>query len=430
MEREQMLNYSLEAINKAGAEKADCFLTKSEVHELNVENERISLLRTTYDTSLVLKALKENKKAIIKLNKTSKEDIDTAIEELMEMVEHAQADPANDISEKQEPANFETPLTKPDMELMHKRLTAYLVFIKEKYPCLTSDATNLKFMKIKQNYVNTNGVRLSETSGRYQFTCMFVSKKDGKSSSFNYSYYLSDNLEKNLWEYAGMERLFKQSDEQIETTGLQGKFVGDIIITPECVGSMFGSALSYLKDMSLISGKSIYKDKLGEKIASEHFTLHSQAVDENLAISSHITSDGYTSENITVIENGILKTFLLSRYGAAKLDMKRSANQGSLLVLEPGKKTLDEMIASVDKGLLLCRFSGGNPSDNGDFAGVAKNSYYIENGEIKYPVSETMISSNVARMLLDITEISRERLNSGVTFFPWVKVKSITISGK
>ena len=53
---------------------------------------------------------------------------------------------------------------------------------------------------------------------------------------------------------------------------------------------------------------------------------------------------------------------------------------------------LDDMVADVEKGVLITRFSGGRPSDNGDFSGVAKNSYYIEDGEVKFPLSETMVS--------------------------------------
>ncbi len=53
------------------------------------------------------------------------------------------------------------------------------------------------------------------------------------------------------------------------------------------------------------------------------------------------------------------------------------------------------MVISIDRGLLLCRFSGGNPFSSGDFSGVAKNSYYIENGEVKYPVSKTVVTGNV-----------------------------------
>jgi PmbA protein len=88
------------------------------------------------------------------------------------------------------------------------------------------------------------------------------------------------------------------------------------------------------------------------------------------------------------------------------------------------------MVKSVKKGVLLARFSGGSPSDNGDISGVAKNSYLIEDGEIKYPISESMISGNVADMLMNVTAVSRERVDYGFSIYPWVAVSGVTISGK
>ena len=76
----------------------------------------------------------------------------------------------------------------------------------------------------------------------------------------------------------------------------------------------------------------------------------------------------------------------------------------------------------------MCRFSGGMPSDNGDFSGVAKNSYYIENGKIKHPVIETMISGNISKMFLDINNISTENINFGDRILPWISFNGITIS--
>jgi PmbA protein len=78
----------------------------------------------------------------------------------------------------------------------------------------------------------------------------------------------------------------------------------------------------------------------------------------------------------------------------------------------------------------MARFSGGRPSNSGDFAGVAKNSYLIEDGEIKYPVSEVMVSGNFAEMLRNVKAVSRERVNFGHAISPWVAVSGVTISGK
>ena len=80
-------------------------------------------------------------------------------------------------------------------------------------------------------------------------------------------------------------------------------------------------------------------------------------------------------------------------------------------------------------GILLARFSGGYPSANGDL-GIAKNSYLIEDGEIKYPISESMVSGNFADMLMNVKAVSKERVDSGRSIFPWVAVSGATISGK
>ena len=86
------------------------------------------------------------------------------------------------------------------------------------------------------------------------------------------------------------------------------------------------------------------------------------------------------------------------------------------------------MIDNVDQGVLLARFSGGNPASNGDFSGVAKNSYYIENGEIKYPITETMVSGNAKEMFENLDEISKDRIDFGVGILPWISFSDITVS--
>lgn len=68
-----------------------------------------------------------------------------------------------------------------------------------------------------------------------------------------------------------------------------------------------------------------------------------------------------------IIVDGVLKTFILSQYGANKTGFPRALNGGNNLEVLPGNKTLEEMISGIDRGLIVNRFSGGQPSSNGDF---------------------------------------------------------------
>ena len=70
------------------------------------------------------------------------------------------------------------------------------------------------------------------------------------------------------------------------------------------------------------------------------------------------------------------------------------------------------------------------PSVNGDFSGVAKNSFLIEHGKVKAPISETMISGNLADMLNNVIAVSADTVCDGVSILPWIAFDGITISGK
>jgi PmbA protein len=156
--------------------------------------------------------------------------------------------------------------------------------------------------------------------------------------------------------------------------------------------------------------------------------LSSNPVDERIDSGYFVTGDTYKAENLNIIKNGILNTHLLSRYGAKKTGGERAVNQGGNYIVKNGSESLENIIKNIDKGILLCRFSGGNPSDNGDFSGVAKNSYYIEKGKIKFPIIETMISGNISQMFMNITNISKETVDFGDSILPWISFDGITIS--
>lgn len=79
---------------------------------------------------------------------------------------------------------------------------------------------------------------------------------------------------------------------------------------------------------------------------------------------------------------------------------------------------------------MVGRFSGGAPGISGDFSGVAKNSFLIENGKITDAVSETMISGNLAEMLNSLVDISSDTVADGESVMPYAAFSGVTVSGK
>jgi PmbA protein len=430
MDKKQIVKYSLESLKKAGAKKAQVVLQFSEKNELNVASGKINLLRTTFDANLALTAILNNKKGSIGINKIDKNSISKAVLEVIKLAKASEEDSANDISEKQKPKIFHSGPEKLEIDLMYERLKSFLKYAEENYPKTILEEINFDFTKFENYFQNSNGVDFISKKGIYNFGAEFTSKDKKKSSSLNGTEFSSKNLDREIRDFGSLDMLLRQSQEQIKTKIFPRKIMGEVIITPDCLIGFIDCIAGFLGDYSLITNNSIFKDKLGKSIANEKFSLYSKPVSQEIADNYFITGDGFEVENSAIIENGILKTFLLSLYGSEKTGKARAVNSGGAYIVNPGNKSFQDLVKSVKKGILLSRFAGGDPSDNGDFSGVAKNSYYIENGKIKYPLSETMISGNLVEMFKNIKNISKERINFGDAIFPWILFKGLAIFGK
>lgn len=420
---------TLEALKKAGADKAQCVLRVMDKSEFTVNAGKIDLLRTTENGSLTLTAILDDKKGSLNLNELDPESVERAVEEVVGLARISQADEANDIAEGGEAQTFDAGPTEPDLGAMYDRLENLLEYSKEHHPLAIYDQMVYDFSSSNTLFRNSNAVDLTERRGGYSFSAMFSSREGAKSASFNYTGYYSHDANKELWECGSLDRLIRENGQQVNTEALQGKFTGDVIFTPDCLDEFLGTVTSFLSDGPMITGNSIYKDSIGKAIAAPSLTLHSQPLSEALASGYHVTGDGTVAQNSTIIDKGELTTHLLGLYGAKKTGGQRAVNDGGCFVVEPGDTPLDQMIRNVERGVLLGRFSGGNPTDSGDFSGVAKNSFLIENGKVTKPLAETMLSGNIARMLETIRSISTERTNYGNAIIPWLHAQGLTISG-
>ncbi len=418
----------LAGIQKAGFDRATCQVNSDELHELQAENSDINLFRTNFETEINLSGISDQRRASLSINKTDDETISLAIQDLKSMADGANPDEAFDIAECQSAEVFESGPTEPDYDLMYDRIKDLLDYVKGKYPTLNLRSVGITYFNRRSSMVNTNGVQFESTRGQYRVSISFSSKDGLDTSSMMYTGFSRYDLEGALKDAVNLDDLFQQSTEQVRTEHLPHKFVGDLVIAPTCLPSFLGFLTARLGDGPLISGTSVYKDKLGEMVASDLLTLSSGPVSDEICSGYWVTGDGYKAMNSTILDKGKLDSYLLGLYGANRTGLPRAVNSGGCYIVEPGVHSYDEIIGQVKEGILINRFSGGRPSDRGDFSGVAKNSYYIKDGEIQFPIKETTVSGNMVDLLQSIESISSDRLNSGGSVYPWVRASSVTAS--
>ena len=419
---------TLEEICRAGFEKAVCQVSNDELHELQAENGEINLFRTNFETDIRLSGIRAQRRASLGVNKTDKATIGNAIDELKAMAEGANADPAFDIAAAQPADIFSAGPDEPDYDLMYDRLKEVQNYVADAYPILNLRSVGITYFKRRSCLVNSNDVQFESVRAQYRVSVSFSSKDGLATSSMMYIGYSRYNLDDPLKNTVNLDALFQQSTEQIKTEHLPGKFVGDLVIAPTCLSNFLGFLTARIGDAPMISGTSVYKDKLNEQVASDVLTLHSAPVSDEICSGYWVTGDGYKAENSTIIDKGKLNSYLLGLYGANKTGLSRAVNGGGCYIVEPGEHRFEQIINQVEQGILINRFSGGRPNDRGDFSGIAKNSYYIKDGKIQFPIRETTVSGNMIELLHSIQSVSSERLDSGSSVFPWVRACGITAS--
>ena len=406
-------------------------LTAKETRELSAENGEFSLLRTLFDNNAVVSAYKAGKNGVVRGNDFSDAGIDALVQSAVLSAESAVKDPAHDISPAQESAKFRQGCLTPDFDKFFTKVKELIEDIHKEYPKVQIMNVIGEYIKEHSLFRNSNGVDFEDTSGAYAFVLEFAGHEGDKTTSLDYCDVVTKDLDGRFIDMGNVRYHLDNAQKQLDQIPLTGKFTGPIILTPELLAQFLMMVQgNYLSDAVLIDGTSLWKKKLGKKVADEKLTLTLKSHDKRIVVGERFTADGFRTEDVPVIEKGILKNFTIGLYAAKKTKKQVTMNSSRDYVINAGKTPLEDMIKSVKKGLIVGGFSGGNPSTNGEFSGVAKNSYYVENGEIKGAVSEVMINGNLGKALLDIKALSKELLTEGSMVGPYALIDGIVVSGK
>jgi PmbA protein len=431
MKREQdAAKSALEALRREGADVASAQAVTARKTEFNVEGGRFTLMRTTLDHSLNLTAIAQGKKGTVAGNSFDAQAVADAAAECAASARAAQADPAWELAREGE-GSFTDGAPEADLDRFFQRTRELIDAVRAQYPKIILEQAVAMHSAQEAAYRNTHGAAYDQLSGRYEVQLMFSGHEGDKSSSFNGAWVSADNLDTPFLEMGSLRRNLSDAENQVHTTQPEGKFTGTVIFTPDCLGGMLYELLSnFAADSVLLDGTSQWKDSLGKQVADPRVTVSLSPRDPSVVCGERWTSEGFLSADYDLIRDGVLRQFMLSAYAANKTGHGRAPNTSPNLVMQPGDVPLSDLIANTRKGLLVARYSGGAANAGGEFSGVAKNSFLIEDGKVGPAVSETMISGNLAGMLFAVEGISREVVRDGSGSLPWLAVGGITISGK
>ena len=202
------------------------------------------------------------------------------------------------------------------------------------------------------------------------------------------------------------------------------------------VAEIASSLLSGL--MGAISGGSLYRkstfllDSLNTQILPDFIRLHENPYLKKSLGSASFDSEGVATQARDIVSEGILRRYLLSSYSARKLGMQSTGNAGGLhnLIIETGDDDFSARLKRLDTGLLVTELMGSGVNQlTGDYSRGAAG-FWVENGEIQYPVEEITIAGNLKDMLRNIIAVGNDVDYRGNVRTGSILIEQMSIAGK
>jgi PmbA protein len=213
-----------------------------------------------------------------------------------------------------------------------------------------------------------------------------------------------------------------------------------VVFSPEMARGLIGNIFEAANGDAIYRGASFFAGLLGEQVAAANITV----IDDGTLIGGFGTSpfdgEGLPTRRKAIVENGVLKNYLLNTYTARKLNMQSTGNAsrglagnpgigGGNVYLEKGAATPAEILADIKSGLYVTELMGfGVNMVTGDYSRGASG-LWIENGEFVYAVQEITIAGNLKDMFKNIAAIGNDLEFRSAVASPTLRIEGITIAG-
>lgn len=275
--------------------------------------------------------------------------------------------------------------------------------------------------------LTSNGFEGESKSTWFSVSADIAVKGEGEARPSSYWYdsaLFYDKLIKSGVGTKALERVLKKLGQKKVASG---KYT--MVVDPMNSGNMLSPLLSALYGSSLQQKNSFLLDKLNTKVGADILNLMDEPHTIGANGARYFDSEGVATERRSIFESGVLKTYFIDTYNSRKMGVAPTVNSPSLLVLKPGSKTLEALVADVQKGILVTGFNGGNcNSSSGDFS-YGIEGFLIENGKLTQPVNEMNVTGNMLTLWASLVAVGNDPRMSSSWRIPSLVFEGVDFSG-
>jgi PmbA protein len=279
-------------------------------------------------------------------------------------------------------------------------------------------------------YGNSHGFIGSTLGTRHGVSCVVIAE-DGKGMQRDYWYTVARDpsaLEAaaSVGARAASRAVARLSPRRVQTGRLP------VLFAPEVASGLVGHLLGALSGGAQYRKASFLLDALGHQVAADHLSLVEEPLLPGRIGSAAFDGDGVATWSKPFVSAGTAEHYILSSYSARRLGMHTTGNAGGVfnLSVRGNTRSVPELMAAMGRGLLVTELMGqGVNSVTGDYSRGAAG-FWIENGEVAYPVDEITIAGNLKDMYRNLELIGDDVDERGNIRTPSLLVGAMTIAGE
>ncbi len=205
-----------------------------------------------------------------------------------------------------------------------------------------------------------------------------------------------------------------------------------VLFVPELARGLFGHFLGAIRGGSQYRHASFLLDSAGTKVFPSWMRISERPHIPKALGSAPFDSEGVATKDRELIDNGVLTGYVLSTYSARKLGLQTTGNAGGVhnLIVAPGQDDFDSLVRKMGRGLVVTELMGqGVNGVTGDYSRGAAG-FWVENGQLAYPVHEITIAGNLKEMFEQIVAIGSDVDLRGGIRTGSVLLEKMTIAGE
>lgn len=412
---EQSAHIALEEAKKRGATAAEVGLSQSKGLSVTVRQREVETLEHNNDTGLGITVFFGQSKASSSTSDLSLPAIREAVEAACNIARHTQADEAAGL------ADADLMATEfPELSLYHPWDLSVEKAIELATECeaagldaddriSNSEGATVSSHSGKRIYANSHGFLGVTDSTRHSISASLIAR-DGRGMQRDFWYDMArDVADLDSVAHVGL----RTAQRTLARLGAGEVKTGSypVIFAAEVAPSLFGQLIAAIRGGALYRNASFLLDKKGEQIFPDFIHIHEQPHLAKALGSAAFDAEGVATRNRDIISHGVLQDYVLDSYAARRLGLTTTANAGgvhNLTIDSTCDADFDELVKRMHKGIIVTETMGmGVNIVNGDYSQGAAG-FWVENGEIQYPVDEFTIASNLQDMFMGLQAVGSD----------------------